>query len=334
MPRYSDQWLIDKTLFDYVQGGSCTCCSFNFLPNGTKGLIESLSELETDAKQQEVNAFDILPWPPTMKDEIWMERVRLRQFCKQQMKDYNIFWKEHGIQFSHWFLHTLTTKHCQRFFQLPRSEILERLKVHRQYQVHAAFGSVLCAVTDQVAHFPLTQYPPDGRGQPELQFENVLFFDRRGGFTLKDLHSESTRMIWLIRHETLGGPTLLARNAKEAKVQELTTLLPHHQEKQRQKTTTKKKKKSSSNRMPEKESDDHDDNDDSDSDEDDSSSSDDDDDDDENNEAEEVKVSDDPPIPSFRSDRRILRLLIARHFADVLQRAYLLEQESHNENGE
>lgn len=28
-------------------------------------------------------------------------------------------------------------------------------------------------------------------------------------------------------------------------------------------------------------------------------------------------------VPSFRSDRRIVRLLIARHFADVLQRAYL-----------
>ena len=32
-------------------------------------------------------------------------------------------------------------------------------------------------------------------------------------------------------------------------------------------------------------------------------------------------------IPSFRSDRRILRLLIARHFADVLQRAYLKERD-------
>ncbi|KAL3942877.1 MAG: hypothetical protein SGBAC_003000 [Bacillariaceae sp.] len=28
-------------------------------------------------------------------------------------------------------------------------------------------------------------------------------------------------------------------------------------------------------------------------------------------------------VPSLRSDRRIVRLLIARHFADVLQRAYL-----------
>lgn len=29
--------------------------------------------------------------------------------------------------------------------------------------------------------------------------------------------------------------------------------------------------------------------------------------------------------PSFRSDRRIIRLLIARHFADVLERAFLKE---------
>ena len=32
--------------------------------------------------------------------------------------------------------------------------------------------------------------------------------------------------------------------------------------------------------------------------------------------------------PSFRSDRRIVRLLIARHFADTLQRIYLKEQKA------
>lgn len=32
-----------------------------------------------------------------------------------------------------------------------------------------------------------------------------------------------------------------------------------------------------------------------------------------------------PSKPSFRSDRRIVRLLIARHFADMLQRLFLKE---------
>ena len=54
-----------------------------------------------------------------------------------------------------------------------------------------------------------------------------------------------------------------------------------------------------------------------------------DDDDEENNKNE---IDDDKKnasdVPSFRSDRRIVRLLIARHFADVLQRAYLKEKKS------
>lgn len=33
-------------------------------------------------------------------------------------------------------------------------------------------------------------------------------------------------------------------------------------------------------------------------------------------------------VPSFRSDRRMARLLIARHFADAVQRAYLKEKKN------
>lgn len=91
MPRYSDQWLIDRTLFDYVQGGSCACCSFNFMPSGTAGLIQSLSEFETDSANNEVAALDKLPWPADMKDQVWMERVRLRQFCKSKVSFVRMF---------------------------------------------------------------------------------------------------------------------------------------------------------------------------------------------------------------------------------------------------
>lgn len=287
MPRFGDEWLIDKTLFDYVQGGSCACCSFNFLPSGTKGLIESLSELETDAAEQEVNALSALPWPPEMKDQVWMERVRLRHLCKQQMKSYREFWQTYGPGFKEWF-HELTTSRLQRYLQLPRSELLEVLKSKddntdgnksSSYQIHAAFGSVLCAVTEQVAHFELTQYPNDGRGQAELEFEKHLTFDRRGGFTLKDLDSTMTRNAWLLRHETLGGPKLLERNPLSRRTTVVATPLDGE---------------SSSDDEEEKEE-----------------------------EVPENNPRTGVPTPSFRSDRRILRLLIARHFADVLQRAYL-----------
>jgi hypothetical protein len=139
---------------------------------------------------------------------------------------------------------------------------------------------VLCAVTEQVAHFELTQYPLDGRGDAELGFEGCLMFDRRGGFTLKGLDTDTTKEAWLLRHRTMGGPQLLERNAKPVTAIDV------------------------------------------------DGNGSDDDDDDENPDAPST-LNATSPIPSFRSDRRILRLLIARHFADVLQHAYLKDQEEH-----
>ena len=282
MPRYSDKWLIDKTLFDYISGGSCACCGgFLFMPGGTKGLIESLSEFETDAANAEVSALDRLPWPQDMKDEVWKERVRLRQYCKRNMKTYSSFWEKHEKEYQLWFYQLPKQKLC-RIFQLARTEIMERLQ-QQKFHFHAAFGTVLCAVTEQVAHFDITKYPIDGRGDAEIGFEDILVFDRRGGFTIRD-DTEETRRKWLLRHKKLGGPKLLERNAKKIT------------------------------------NNDEDDNDDSDSDN-----------DNEEEEEEEEEVDDTADTntnevddtPSFRSDRRIVRLLIARCFADTIQQAFL-----------
>mmetsp|Transcript_17185 Transcript_17185/g.35295 ORF Transcript_17185/g.35295 Transcript_17185/m.35295 type:complete len:279 (-) Transcript_17185:137-973(-) len=278
MPRYSDEWLIDKTMFDYVQGGSCACCSgFLFMPGGTAGLIRSMSEFETDAANAEVSALEQLPWPQEMKDEVWKERVRLRQYCKKNMVLYKTFWEEHGEEYQSWF-HELTKQKLCRYFQLARTEVTERLQ-HQKFHMHAAFGTVLCAVTEQVAHFPVTKYPIDGRGAAEIGFESILAFDRRGGFTLRD-DMEETRTKWLIRHKTLGGPKLLERNAKK---------------------------------FAEYDSDDEDM------------------DGEKREEEEEENVGAKSSTPSFRSDRRIIRLLIARAFADTLQQAFLKDLETKRE---
>jgi len=228
-----------------------------------------MSEFETDAANAEVSALERLPWPPDMKDQVWMERVRLRQFCKSKMNVYADFWKEHGDAYSTWFC-DLPAQKLRKLFQLPRAEIVERLK-HQNFKMHASFGTVLCAVTEQVAHFEVTCYPPDGRGEAELGFEKCLSFDRRAGFTLTSVDSDETKRRWLARHKALGGPKLLERNPKR-------------------------------------------------------SSDDDDEEEGENADIDDNQGASAGDTPSFRSDRRIVRLVIARHFADVVQRAYLKEK--------
>jgi hypothetical protein len=147
------------------------------------------------------------------------------------------------------------------FVHLGLAKILHRVTI------------VVYAVLEQVAHFKVTGYELDSRGDAEIQFEECLSFDRRGGFTLADIESEETKAKWLLRHRALGGPKLLERNVK----------------------TTEEDK------------------------------------DDNDGESSSKRTKSD--TPSFRSDRRIVRLLIARHFADVLERAYLKENPSTEDKG-
>ena len=294
MPRFSDEWLIDRTLFDYVQGGSCACCSFaNFMPGGTAGLIQSLSELETDAAQREIDGLQTLPWPTAMKDQVWMERVRLRQKLKKDQATYRDFWKYHGQAYSEW-LSTLPPQRLAQIFQLPRQEITERLK--QDYNIHAAFGTVLCAVVEQVAHFKMTGYPPDGRGGAEVQFESVLAFDKRGGFGIQGLTAKigkedtetgdsTVLQIWLDRHRTLGGPKLLER-APPTRCQ-------------------------TGDGQEQGEEDDEGDADAA--------------------QEEPTYASKSEAGPSFRHDRRIIRWVIAKIWADILQSTFLKETQQPTE---
>ena len=134
-----------------------------------------------------------------------------------------------------------------------------------------------------MAGFKLTEYPPDGRGSMELDFEQkLLVYDRRGGFTMPIVSEgedgvlqEELLQIWLKRMKALGGRKLLERGQS-----------------------------SSTN----KSSDGTEDN------------------DDEGDPDGPTAVQSKSATPSFASDRRIIRLVIARIFADLLQEKFLEQQ--------
>lgn len=276
MPRFSDEWVIDRVLFDYVSGGSCACCGFqHFLPNGsTADLIGAVTDLETDQAAAEVAALQHHPWPVELRDQIWADRVKLRQKMKRDMPVYADFWKQHGDGFPDWCRNHAAI--VQRLFQLPRSEILET--VRQKYGVHSAFGVVLCAVTEQVANFGLTGLETDARGENgEVEFEEMLQFEKRCGFTVKILDEdgnlkESALKVWMKRMQSLVGPKLLGRTTK----------------------TVEEGGGDADAAEP---------------------------------------VNPVAAASSFASDRRIIRLLIARYWSDILMKRYLDETER-NKRGE
>ena len=236
-------------------------------------MINSISDMETDAAQAEVAALQTSPWPPDMREQVWADRVRLRHKLKKEMPLDKDFWAQHGQNFVEW-CQSKPPKALKKMLQMPRSEITERIKT--QYGIHSSFGIVLCAVVEQVANFFITKYPTDARGDVEIAFEESLIFDKRGGFTLKialkeGIVDEAVLQVLLNRIQSLGGPKLLDRGAAKAR----------------------------------------------DEGDDDGGGAD--------NAAQESE--DGKAGPSFRSDRRIIRLLIARYWADTMMKKFLKEKE-------
>ena len=246
MSRFSDNWLLDKVMFDYVQGGSCACCGFPhlFAPGGLEGLIHAMSDLETDSKTHEINAAKLSPWPTDMRDQIWGDRLLLRFKMKKEMKDYRGFLEEvvvtghnnnnatnnvdtknnnddesniniqDAIPILHEFCTTqLTPYDLHQIFQLQRSDLTEILK--SKYKITSAFAIVFCSVVEQLANFDLTGYgvdaPPccDGSvdDNAEELFETVLKYNSRGpGFHLDvatNIIEEDSEEEWKVNDEVL-----------------------------------------------------------------------------------------------------------------------------------
>ena len=221
MPRFTDKWVVDKCMFDYVAGGDCACCGFPhlFAPGGIEGLVNAMSDLETDTAAKEIDAARSSPWPPDMRDQIWSDRLLLRFKMKKEMKGYRAFLERivattttttttttedvcdtvvamgvrnppDPVPLLHRFCTSeLTPRQLRRMFQLPRSELAEALK--DRYKICSAYSVVYCSVLDQVANFKVTGYGVDARRRggneddgSEEEFERMLKFERNAGFCL------------------------------------------------------------------------------------------------------------------------------------------------------
>lgn len=292
--RFLDKWVVEQSLFDFFQlgSGACACCSFNtFNPDGLKGLINSMTDLETDGVEHELNAAEKSPWPKDMRDQVWSDRVVLRFKCKKDISVYADYWKEVEGDTDEDKIESIKAWCCDhvgpmgllKLLQLPKSEIIEH--IHHKYgiQKHSPYGIVFSTVVKQVTNFKVTKYPTEGRSLEEIEFESILNFDRRGGFTLPitsdgETISNEFLTIFIKRMKSLGYKKLLSRGPRTSKEE----------------------------------------------------------DDDGGYEEEEVTGEGDVEESkgaSFRSDRRMVRLLIARLWTDQLMSRYKSYQEEIKENG-
>ena len=55
MGRFSDDWVVDRSMFEYVNGGSCTCCGMSHMGMNMMEFMQACSDLETDDGKKEVS---------------------------------------------------------------------------------------------------------------------------------------------------------------------------------------------------------------------------------------------------------------------------------------
>jgi hypothetical protein len=185
MPRFTDAWVMDRVLFDYMSGGSCACCGIPYssllvFGSDTSDLIRAASDLDDVAVRTETNALDA--WPQDLRETVWSDRIRLRQKLKLSRKAFQIKLAPLLLLVSPSETAATQTQQGLEFpLRLSKQDFLQHLQ--DRYKVHSAFIAVLECVLEQIANFALTQYDCDGVDEDERAFEanltlkNMMFFE-------------------------------------------------------------------------------------------------------------------------------------------------------------
>lgn len=245
MPRFSDTWVLDKTMFIYLQGGTaCICCAPQplslFAPekDPVETMIRSLSDLNAGEVEREICALKTSPWDEEMRDQVWGDRGLLRYRMKKEMRGYKQFFENIAESTNAddnviAVLHKFCKNHVQpselhHLFQLTRDDLEEVLKT--KYKICSFFTIVFSAVAEQLEKFELTGYGVDAPScsdecnNSELCFEQDFKFDKNGrGFCIdiadvcKNTSGDTQFKIndavllrFLQRMASLSGPNLLS----------------------------------------------------------------------------------------------------------------------------
>lgn len=202
MRKYEDCWVVDRTMFEYVNQGGCSCCGVTHTIMNLADFASKCSDWETDDAKKE----QFSPWPMFIHEEILTERARLRIAMKGDMAKYKEFVDAHMKGFKAWWSR-LGENAKARLFQLPDEEVISYF--HGHAKVKGSYDILLCAIMEQIRHFQDTGYT-DGRVAAELFFEKNLLHERESFVLASEyLASEAGDTNFFEMLQILGGPKLL-----------------------------------------------------------------------------------------------------------------------------
>ena len=258
-----------------------------------------MSDLETDTATQEINAAKASPWPPDMRDQIWSDRLLLRFKMKKDMKVYRSFLesivKDNDNALDNNtdvdkrdipILHNFCTNELspKELRQIFQLPRSELIEIlNSKYKICGAYGVVFCTVSEQVVNSKVTGYGIDARHSPGDDNSEEIFE--------KELKYKKVGPGFCLDITTQDA------NGDDMVNDEVLNIFLHRMVNLAGPTLLNRAPKTSHQNDDEG----------SDSDKDGSDG---------------AEEEDEPNIPSFRSDRRVIRLFIARYWADRLIEKY------------
>jgi hypothetical protein len=163
--QYQDDWVENKTVYQYMTQSGCACCGLQ-LQVDVVNFIEQCSDL--DGEQNTFSA-----WPPSIRESVWKDRVKLRTLLKKQTVGFAEEWKRRSIAIvTHWGEMAIEDRDTLLHVSIPEVHNY----IHATFDIGAEYAVVLQAVLEQVANFPKTLYKSDGVSSAELSFEQALTF--------------------------------------------------------------------------------------------------------------------------------------------------------------
>jgi len=208
MFRFLDSWVVEKTLFEFVSQGSCSCCSFSQALRQEQ-LAALCSDWETDDQKKEKKSL----WPQAMQDDVWGERVKYRRLLKEGLSTYRERFVEgpDAEKFYDW-LNGLDAANKKQIFQMPFEQLNDFFTTNFKH----AYQVVLQAVVQQVVNYVDTGYSNDGATVSEVTFEECLYSDRGAIVIEADFYLTDEGIdILFDRFRELGGDHLLPKRDED-----------------------------------------------------------------------------------------------------------------------
>lgn len=127
-----------------------------------------LTDMDTSAARDEEQ--NQSPWPSFIREQVWADRIKFRKLLKAGSQPHASFIQSHADAFTSSWAHdpTAAASSTQHLTLIDKQRLctLTLPRLHKYVTSECGFDKpyqvVLQAVAEQIAHFELTQYGPDG----------------------------------------------------------------------------------------------------------------------------------------------------------------------------